>query len=90
MTGGSPVRSSYLIERLNVKRSLLVDCRDSNAPKTTDRASQPSEASVAEIVRENRRQMAELLNLDDPQAAPTPRNELHPKRSQRRVEVAVV
>ena len=69
---------------------LLAVNRDSNAPKTTDRASQPSEASVAEIVRENRRQMAELLNLDEPQAAATPRNELHPKRSQRRVEVAVV
>ena len=69
---------------------LLAVNRDPSAPKTTDRASQPSEATVAEIVRENRRQMAELLNLDEPKAAPTPRNELHPKRSQRRVEVAVV
>ena len=69
---------------------LLAVNRDSNAPKTTDRASQPSEAAVAEIVRENRRQMAELLNLDEPQAAPAPRGELHPKRSQRREEVAVV
>lgn len=53
------------------------------------RASQPSEAAVAEIVRENRRQVAELLNLDEPQAAPTPRSELHPKRSQRREDFAV-
>ena len=45
---------------------------------------------MAEIVRENRRQMAELLNLDEPQAAPTPRNEPYPKRSQRRTDFAVV
>ena len=60
------------------------------ATSTASRASQPSEAAVAEIVRENRRQMAELLNLDEPQAAPTPRSELHPKRSQRREDWAVV
>ncbi len=60
------------------------------ATSTASRASQPSEAAVAEIVRENRRQMAELLNLDEPQAAPTPRSELHPKRSQRREDFAVV
>ena len=60
------------------------------ATSTASRASQPSEAAVAEIVRENRRQMAELLNVDEPQAAPTPRNELHPKRSQRREDFAVV
>lgn len=60
------------------------------ATSSASRASQPSEAAVAEIVRENRRQMAELLNLDEPQAAPTPRSELHPKRSQRREDWAVV
>ena len=60
------------------------------ATSSASRASQPSEAAVAEIVRENRRQMAELLNLDEPQAAPTPRSELHPKRSQRREDFAVV
>ena len=69
---------------------LLAVNSDPSAPKTADRASQPSEAAVAEIVRENRRQMAELLNFDEPQAAPTPRNELHPKRSQRREDFAVV
>ena len=69
---------------------LLAVNRDPSAPKTTDHASQPSESAVAEIVRENRRQMAELLNFDEPQAAPTPRNELHPKRSQRRTDFAVV
>lgn len=69
---------------------LLAVNRDSNAPKTTDRASQPSEAAVAEIVRENRRQMAELLNLDEPQAAPPARSEPYPKRSQRRTDFAVV
>ncbi|KAF0177414.1 MAG: hypothetical protein FD161_2501 [Limisphaerales bacterium] len=50
------------------------------------RASQPSEAAVAEIVRERRREMAELLNLDEPKAAVPSRSELHPKRSQRREE----
>ena len=60
------------------------------ATSTASHANQPSEAAVAEIVRENRRQMAELLNLDEPQAAPTPRSELHPKRSQRREDFAVV
>ena len=60
------------------------------ATSSASRASQPSEAAVAEIVRENRRQMAELLNLDEPQAAPTPRSEPHPKRSQRREDFAVV
>ncbi|MSU27069.1 MAG: hypothetical protein CK546_06860 [Pedosphaera sp.] len=60
------------------------------ATSSTSRASQPSEAAVAEIVRENRRQMAELLNLDEPQAAPTPRTEQHPKRSQRRENIVVV
>ena len=54
------------------------------------RASQPSEAAVAEIVRERRREMAELLNLDDSQAAPPTRDALPPKRSQRRADWAVV
>ena len=61
-----------------------------NSASTASRASQPSEAAVAEIVRERRREMAELLNLDEPQAAPTPRSELHPKRSQRREDFVVV
>ena len=78
-----------LWERLFGPNPLAVN-RDPSAPKTTDHASQPSESAVAEIVRENRRQMAELLNLDEPQAAPTPRSELHPKRSQRRTDFAVV
>ncbi|MBI5802293.1 MAG: hypothetical protein HZA92_16405 [Verrucomicrobia bacterium] len=71
---------------------LLAVNRSGTEPATSSasRASQPSEAAVAEIVRENRRQMAELLNLDEPQAAPPPRSELHPKRSQRREEFAVV
>ena len=60
------------------------------ASSSASRASQPSEAAVAEIVRERRREMVELLNLDEPQAAPTPRSELHPKRSQRREDFAVV
>ena len=60
------------------------------ATSTASRASQPSEAAVAEIVRENRRQMAELLNVDEPQAAPPARSEPHPKRSQRREDFAVV
>ena len=53
-------------------------------------ASPPSEAAVAEIVRERRREMAELLNLDEPKAVLPNRSELHPKRSQRREDVAVV
>ncbi len=57
---------------------------------TASRASQPSEAAVAEIVRERRREMAELLDLDEPRAALPNRSELHPKRSQRREEFAVV
>jgi hypothetical protein len=71
---------------------LLAVNRSGSGPATSSasRASQPSEAAVAEIVRENRRQMAELLNLDEPQAAPTPRSELHPKRSQRREDFVVV
>ena len=60
------------------------------ATSTASRASQPSEAAVAEIVRENRRQMAELLNVDEPQAAPPARSEPYPKRSQRRTDFAVV
>ena len=60
------------------------------ATSTASRASQPSEAAVAEIVRENRRQMAELLNVDEPQAAPPARSEPHPKRSQRRDAFAIV
>ena len=71
---------------------LLAINRSGSEPATlsASRASQPSEAAVAEIVRENRRQMAELLNLDEPQAAPTPRTEQHPKRSQRRENIVVV
>lgn len=67
---------------------LLVVNRDTSGSTTTSasRASQPSEAAVAEIVRENRRQMAELLNLDEPKAVAPVRSELHPKRSQRREE----
>jgi hypothetical protein len=52
------------------------------------RASQPSEATVAEIVRERRREMAELLNLDEPRAAQPVRDALPPKRSQRREDHA--
>mgnify|MGYP006919788977 CR=1 FL=1 len=70
---------------------LAVNRSGSGSPASVaSRASQPNEAAIAEIVRENRRQMAELLNLDEPQAAPTPRKELHPKRSQRREGFAVV
>jgi hypothetical protein len=54
------------------------------------RASQPSEAAVAEIVRERRREMAELLNLDEPRAAQPARDTLPPKRSQWREDFAVV
>lgn len=72
---------------LAVNRSGDAATRDTSA---TTRASQPSEAAVAEIVRERRREMAELLNLDEPQTAPTPRSELHPKRSHRREDFAVV
>ncbi|MEQ2010387.1 MAG: hypothetical protein ABMA26_26675 [Limisphaerales bacterium] len=72
---------------LSVNRS---GSQPASSASMANRASQPSEAAVAEIVRENRRQMAELLNLDEPQAAPTPRSELHPKRSQRREDVVVV
>jgi hypothetical protein len=56
----------------------------------TTRASQPSEAAVAEIVRERRREMAELLNLDEPRATLPARDALPPKRSQRRDGVVVV
>ncbi len=71
---------------------LLAVNRNGSEPATSSasRASQPSEAAVAEIVRENRRQMAELLNFDEPQAAPTARSEPYPKRSQRRTDFAVV
>ena len=69
---------------------LLAVNRDPSAPKTTDRANQPSEAAVAEIVRERRREMAELLNLDEPQATVPNRDALPPKRSQRREDWAVV
>ena len=54
------------------------------------RASQPTEAAVAEIVRERRREMAELLNLDEPRAAQPVRDALPPKRSQRRENFVVV
>lgn len=54
------------------------------------RASQPSEAAVAEIVRERRREMAELLNLDEPKVALPSRDALPPKRSQRREDFVVV
>jgi hypothetical protein len=57
---------------------------------TASRASQPSEAAVAEIVRERRREMAELLNLDEPRATLPARDALPPKRSQRREESAYV
>ena len=71
---------------------LLAVNRNGSEPATSSasRASLPSEAAVAEIVRENRRQMAELLNFDEPQAAPTARSEPYPKRSQRRTDFAVV
>lgn len=71
---------------------LLAVNRNGSEPATSSasRASQPSEAAVAEIVRENRRQMAELLNFDEPQAAPPARSEPYPKRSQRRTDFAVV
>ncbi len=71
---------------------LLLAHRGSTGPAapTVARTSQPSQAAVAEIVRENRRQIAELLNLDEPHAAPPTRSELHPKRSQRREDFAVV
>ena len=61
-----------------------------SAASIASRANQPSEAAVVEIVRERRRQMAELLNFDEPQAAAPSRTELHPKRSQRREDIAVV
>ncbi len=60
-----------------------------NSASTMSRASQPSEAAVAEIVRERRREMAELLNLDEPKVALPSRSELHPKRSQRREDFAI-
>ncbi len=71
---------------------LLAVNRNGSEPATSSasRASLPSEAAVAEIVRENRRQMAELLNFDEPQAAPPARSEPYPKRSQRRTDFAVV
>ena len=71
---------------------LLAVNRNGSEPATSSasRASLPSEAAVAEIVRENRRQMAELLNFDEPQAAPTARSEPYPKLSQRRTDFAVV
>lgn len=59
--------------------------RDTSA---SARANQPSAAAVAEIVRERRREMAELLNLDEPRTAQPARDALPPKRSQRREEVA--
>ena len=61
-----------------------------SATSSASRASQPSEAAVAEIVRENRRQMAELLNLDEPRVTLPARDALPPKRSQRREDVVVV
>ncbi|PAW83957.1 MAG: hypothetical protein B9S33_12730 [Pedosphaera sp. Tous-C6FEB] len=60
------------------------------AASIASRASQPSEAAVAEIVRERRREMAELLNLDEPKTAAPSRPEPPPKRSQRRENYAVV
>lgn len=53
------------------------------------RTNEPSQAAVAEIVRERRREMAELLNLDEPKAALPSRPEPNPKRSQRRENFAV-
>ncbi len=53
-------------------------------------ATEPTQAEVAEIVRERRREMAELLNLDEPKAALPSRPESPPKRSQRREDFAVV
>ena len=61
-----------------------------SSASTASRASQPSEAAVAEIVRERRREMAELLNMDEPKAAVPSRDALPPKRSQRRENFAVV
>ena len=59
--------------------------RDTSA---SARANQPSEAAVAEIVRERRREMAELLNLGEPRAVQPARDALPPKRSQRRENFA--
>lgn len=59
-------------------------------PSVASRSSQPSEAAVAEIVRERRREMAELLNLDEPRVALPARDIMPAKRSQRREETAVV
>lgn len=64
-----------------VNRSDDTATRDTFA---TARANQPSEAAVAEIVRERRREMAELLNLDEPRPAQPTREALPPKRSHRR------
>jgi len=57
---------------------------------TAGRANEPKQADVAEIVRERRREMAELLNLDEPKVALPARPEDPPKRSQRRENFAVV
>ncbi|MEN9575333.1 MAG: hypothetical protein RL514_3188 [Verrucomicrobiota bacterium] len=61
-----------------------------SATSSASRASQQSETAVAEIVRERRREMAELLNLDEPRATLPARDALPPKRSQRREDFAVV
>ncbi len=61
-----------------------------SSASVASRASQPSEAAVAEIVRERRRQMTELLNLDELRATLPARDVLPPKRSQRREDFVVV
>ncbi|PAW83604.1 MAG: hypothetical protein B9S33_13485 [Pedosphaera sp. Tous-C6FEB] len=61
-----------------------------SSASAASRASQPSQAAVAEMVRERRREMAELLNLDEPRSTLPARDAHPPKRSQRREEVAVV
>lgn len=72
---------------------LLVVSRGGNEPASSissaARASQPSEIVVVEIVRERRREMAELLNLSLPETTLPARDALPPKRSQRRDETAM-
>jgi len=61
-----------------------------SSASVANRTSEPKQADVAEIVRERRREMAELLNLDEPKVALPTRPEAPPKRSQRREDLVVV
>jgi len=49
----------------------------------------PSKAALAETVREHRRQLAEMLDLPDPQASTPGRAPAFPKRSERRESIAM-